>query len=143
MRVLRARHAGLVPARSDDVSVLGALGFPSQAHHPLPRSQERHRLRSAGRARAGRLGVGQRRRAAGRGAAGRSPGADHREPGVGGALAYLYALQKGPVALIATVTALYPIFAIVLAALILQEPVSLRQGIGIALGLLAMVLVSR
>ncbi|WP_348759925.1 EamA family transporter [Candidatus Methylocalor cossyra] len=63
--------------------------------------------------------------------------------GVGGALAYLYALQKGPVALIATVTALYPIFAIVLAALILQEPVSLRQGIGIALGLLAMVLVSR
>jgi transporter family protein len=61
--------------------------------------------------------------------------------GVGGALAYLYALRSGPVAPVATLSALYPVLAILLAGLVLREPVSLRQGVGIALGLIAMALI--
>lgn len=62
--------------------------------------------------------------------------------GVAGAMAYLYAMQKGPVILISTITALYPIMAIALAGLVLDEPVSLRQWMGIALGLAAMILIA-
>lgn len=62
--------------------------------------------------------------------------------GMAGALAYLYAVVRGPVTLISTATALYPILAILLAALLLQEPVSLRQGTGILLGLVAIVLIA-
>lgn len=62
--------------------------------------------------------------------------------GVAGALAYLYAMQKGPVALIATITALYPMLAILLAAVVLHEPLSLRQALGIVLGLAAIALIA-
>ncbi|MGZ8216797.1 EamA family transporter [Methylomagnum sp.] len=62
--------------------------------------------------------------------------------GLGGALAYLYALRTGPVVLISTLTALYPILAIALAGLVLHEPVSLRQWLGILLGLVAMLLIA-
>lgn len=61
--------------------------------------------------------------------------------GFAGTLAYLYAAQRGPVALISTVTALYPVLAILLAALFLHEPVTLRQGLGILLALVAIVLI--
>lgn len=59
-----------------------------------------------------------------------------------GALAYLFAVQRGPVTLIATVTALYPVIAIVLAVTVLHEPLGLKQALGIALGLAAIVLLS-
>ena len=59
-----------------------------------------------------------------------------------GALAYLYALQKGPVTLISTATALYPIIAIAMAATLLHEPVGLKQVLGIVLALAAIVLLS-
>ncbi len=62
--------------------------------------------------------------------------------GVAGALAYLYAVTRGPVGVIATVTALYPVLSIALATLYLHEPLTLRQGVGIALALVAIVLVS-
>ncbi|MGX2042114.1 EamA family transporter [Methylocaldum sp. MU1018] len=62
--------------------------------------------------------------------------------GATGAFAYLYAVAKGPVAPVSTATALYPILAIVLACFFLNESVTLRQGIGIVLGLIAMVLIS-
>ncbi len=62
--------------------------------------------------------------------------------GVGGALAYLYAVVRGPVAVIATVTALYPVLTVGLASVFLHEPLTLRQALGIALGLVAIVLVS-
>jgi transporter family protein len=62
--------------------------------------------------------------------------------GIGGALAYLYAVVRGPVAVIATVTALYPVLTVALAAVLLHEPLTLRQGLGIVLGLVAIVLVS-
>lgn len=62
--------------------------------------------------------------------------------GLGGALAYLYAVRSGPVVLISTLTALYPILAIGLAGWLLHEPVSLRQWLGILLGLIAMLLIA-
>lgn len=61
--------------------------------------------------------------------------------GFAGTLAYLYAAQRGPVALIATVTALYPVIAILLAVLVLNEPITLRQGLGMVLALVAIVLI--
>jgi transporter family protein len=62
--------------------------------------------------------------------------------GAAGAFAYLYAVTKGPATLVFTATALYPILAIVLAYFFLNEAVTLKQGIGIVLGLIAMVLIS-
>jgi len=62
--------------------------------------------------------------------------------GVLGALSYLYAVTRGPVALIATVTALYPALTIVLAFVVLQESINLRQAIGILLGLVALILIT-
>lgn len=61
--------------------------------------------------------------------------------GVAGALAYLYAMRSGPVAPVATISALYPVLAIILAGLLLKEPISLKQGLGVVLGLIAMVLI--
>ena len=62
--------------------------------------------------------------------------------GVIGALGYLFAVVRGPVTLISTVTALYPVLAVLLAAVFLHEPVSLRQGFGIVLALIAIVLIA-
>ncbi len=62
--------------------------------------------------------------------------------GLIGALCYVVAMARGPVALIVTFTALYPILSIVLAWLILGETISLRQGMGVVLGLIAMVLIA-
>ena len=59
-----------------------------------------------------------------------------------GALAYLFAVLRGPVTLISTVTALYPVVAILLAHLFLHESISLKQGLGIVLGLIAIILIS-
>jgi transporter family protein len=62
--------------------------------------------------------------------------------GVLGALGYLYAVMRGPVTLISTVTALYPILTVMLAYGLLQEPVSLRQAVGIVLALIAISLLT-
>ena len=62
--------------------------------------------------------------------------------GVAGALAYLFAVSRGPVTIISTVTALYPILAVLLAYLFLNEPISVKQGLGILLGPVAIVLIS-
>lgn len=62
--------------------------------------------------------------------------------GLGGALCFLYAASKGPITLVAMLSALYPIIAIVLAMLFLGEMITIKQGIGIALGLMAMVLIA-
>ena len=59
-----------------------------------------------------------------------------------GAFMYLIAVSKGPVSLIAPLTALYPIFVIILGFVFLNEAVSFRQGIGIALSLVAIYLIS-
>lgn len=62
--------------------------------------------------------------------------------GATGAFAFLYAVTKGPVTLVSTGTALYPILAIVLACFFLNESVTLRQGFGIVLALIAVALIS-
>ncbi|BBA35387.1 uncharacterized protein sS8_3450 [Methylocaldum marinum] len=62
--------------------------------------------------------------------------------GTMGAFAYLYAVTRGPVTLVSTVTALYPILAILLAGLFLNDTVTLRQAAGIVLGVIAIVLIS-
>ncbi|MGQ0658507.1 MAG: EamA family transporter [Chromatiales bacterium] len=59
-----------------------------------------------------------------------------------GGFSYLIAAERGNIALVATVSALYPIVTLLLAALLLGEVVTLRQGIGIALALVAIYLVS-
>jgi transporter family protein len=62
--------------------------------------------------------------------------------GVAGGLAYLVAMRHGQVVLIATVTALYPLLAIILAQLFLAETLGVRQWLGVALGLVAIALIS-
>ncbi len=62
--------------------------------------------------------------------------------GLLGAFGYLYAVSKGPVALISTMTALYPIITIMLAYLVLGEPITIKQGIGLILALVAIVLIT-
>lgn len=61
--------------------------------------------------------------------------------GMAGGLAYLYAISRGPATLVAVVTALYPPLTVVLAATFLGEHVSLRQWLGIGLGLVSIVLI--
>ena len=62
--------------------------------------------------------------------------------GILGALAFLNAVSKGRVSIVVSFTALYPALAILLATLILKEPITLKQGVGILLALIAMLLVA-
>jgi transporter family protein len=59
-----------------------------------------------------------------------------------GNIAFLVAVSKGPLSLVAPFTALYPAFAIVLAMVTLNEPITPRKGAGILLSLAAMLLIS-
>jgi bacterial/archaeal transporter family protein len=59
-----------------------------------------------------------------------------------GAFLYLWAVSKGPLALVAPITAMYPMFAILLSLIFLNEAVSPRQGVGIALSVVAIYLIS-
>jgi transporter family protein len=60
--------------------------------------------------------------------------------GMLGALFYLFAMPKGKVSVIATMTALNPIITIALAYFILKEPITLKEGIGIVFAFIAIVL---
>ena len=62
--------------------------------------------------------------------------------GLGGSFAYVYAVSKGPVGIISIFTALYPILTILLAYFILQEPITIKQGIGICFAMVAIFLLS-
>lgn len=62
--------------------------------------------------------------------------------GFAGALCFLYAASKGPISLVAVLSALYPIIAIVLAMFFLNETITIKQGLGIAFGLVAMILLT-
>ena len=59
-----------------------------------------------------------------------------------GAFCYLLAVSKGPVSLVVTLTALYPVLSILLAVIIFNEPITLKQGAGILLALGAMLLIA-
>jgi uncharacterized membrane protein len=59
-----------------------------------------------------------------------------------GALMYLIAASKGPLALVAPITALYPMGVILLSFLVLGEAITTKQGIGIGLSLVSIYLIS-
>lgn len=59
-----------------------------------------------------------------------------------GAFCFLSAVSKGPVTLVAAISSLYPVISIVLAVSVLQETVTLKQGIGIILALVAIILIA-
>ncbi len=60
--------------------------------------------------------------------------------GILGALGMLYAMRQGKVSVVTVVSALYPLVSILLAYFILKEPVTLKEGVGIAFALVALVL---
>ena len=59
-----------------------------------------------------------------------------------GAFCFLVAVSKGPVTIVAILSALYPIVSIILAVLVLHETLTLRQCAGIALALVSVILVA-
>ena len=59
-----------------------------------------------------------------------------------GAFMYLVAVSKGPLTLVAPVTALYPMFAILLGLIFLNETITIKQAAGIGLSLVAIYLIS-
>ena len=60
--------------------------------------------------------------------------------GLLGALTFLFAVSKGKTSVVVTMTALYPLFVILLSYFVLHETITLKKGIGIAFALIAMVL---
>jgi len=62
--------------------------------------------------------------------------------GFSGALCFLYAVSKGPVSLVATLSALYPVLAVILAMLFLHESITLKQGAGIILAVFSILLIT-
>jgi transporter family protein len=62
--------------------------------------------------------------------------------GLGGSFAYVYAVTKGPVGIISIFTALYPIVTVLLAYFVLQEPISIKQAVGMGFAIVAIVLLS-
>lgn len=62
--------------------------------------------------------------------------------GISGSVAmmfYLFALTKEKTAPVVMISALYPLVTLLLAFALLKEPLTVQQGIGIVLGLVAMV----
>jgi transporter family protein len=59
-----------------------------------------------------------------------------------GAFTYLVAVSRGPLSLVAPITALYPMFAILLGLLFLNETITIKQAAGIGLSLVAIYLIS-
>ena len=57
-----------------------------------------------------------------------------------GTLTYFYAITKGPVSTIATMTAMYPIVAIICGVFFLNETLTIKQTIGIGLSLCGLIL---
>ena len=57
-------------------------------------------------------------------------------------LFFLYAISKDKISVIAPLTALSPVITILLAYFFLKEPITLKEGIGMLLAILAIVLLS-
>ena len=62
--------------------------------------------------------------------------------GAGGAFCFLQAVVRGPVTLVATLSALYPAVTLGLAHFFLHEAITFRQVVGIGLALLSVILVA-
>ncbi|HYD17370.1 MAG TPA: DMT family transporter [Patescibacteria group bacterium] len=52
-----------------------------------------------------------------------------------GQVCYLQALQRGPLTYVSMISSLYPAVATMLAFILLPDPLTLRQGLGVVLGL--------
>jgi len=59
-----------------------------------------------------------------------------------GGLMFLQAMSKGEASIVVTFTALYPVVTFILSLIVLHETITLKQGIGIALALFSMVLLT-
>ncbi len=59
-----------------------------------------------------------------------------------GGLLFLRAMSRGEASIVVTFTALYPVVTFILSLIVLHETITLKQGIGIALALLSMVLLT-
>jgi transporter family protein len=62
--------------------------------------------------------------------------------GAGGAFCFLQAVMRGPVTLVATLSALYPVVTIGLAYFFLHEAITFQQAVGIGLAVLSVILVA-
>lgn len=62
--------------------------------------------------------------------------------GVGGVLLFYQALSRGRASVVIPLTAIYPALTVILALLILGEALSLKQGAGILLAVIAVVLLA-
>ena len=60
--------------------------------------------------------------------------------GMVGTLFFFAAVREGPVSVVVSMTALYPLITICLAATLLHEPVTLKQAAGMVLAIAAIVL---
>ena len=63
--------------------------------------------------------------------------------GMMGTLFFLYALSHGKTPVVITLTALYPLIAIVLAFVFLKEAVTIKQWFGMGLAIVAMGLMAK
>jgi transporter family protein len=59
-----------------------------------------------------------------------------------GCLFYFIAASKGKIITVVTLTALYPLVTILIAYLLLKETITIKQGIGIGMALIAILLMS-
>ena len=59
-----------------------------------------------------------------------------------GALFFIFAVSRGETSVVVTTTALYPLVTIALAFLILKEPITIKQGVGMIFAFAAMMLLS-
>jgi len=59
-----------------------------------------------------------------------------------GALFFIFAVSRGETSVVVTTTALYPLVTIILAFLILKEPITTKQGVGMIFAFAAMMLLS-
>ena len=62
--------------------------------------------------------------------------------GMLGTLFYFAAASKGKISVVVSMTALYPVITIILAVIILREPITAKQIVGIAFALFAIALLS-
>jgi len=62
--------------------------------------------------------------------------------GMIGAFCYLVAVSRGKVSVISVMTAVYPVISVALAYMILKEPVTFKEGLGMGFALLGILLMA-
>jgi transporter family protein len=59
-----------------------------------------------------------------------------------GGLFFVHSVSRGKASIVITLTALYPVVTILLSLIVLKEEITIKQGIGIILALISMVLLA-